>query len=237
MTRHLSVAALATAFAVGGPWMLTRPAAPGQTLVQDAIQPGAAQAQEAGDTAIDTGTVPEMAQGAIDAPVTLIEYASFTCPHCANFHAEQYPQLKPYIEDGRVRLIFREVYFDRFGLWASIVARCAGDTMRFFGITDVLYMTQREWIGDGEPATIADNLRTIGLTAGLEPAALDACFADETKARTLIAWYEENAARDNVSATPSFMVNGTLYPNMTFAEMAAIIDPIVAASDWTAPTE
>jgi len=237
MTRYLSVAALAAAFAVGGAWMLTRPAAPGETMLQGDLLPGAAQAQETGDAAVDISTVPEMAKGAEDAPVTIIEYASYTCPHCANFHADQYAQLQPYIDDGRVRFVFREVYFDRFGLWASMVARCSGDSMRFFGITDVLYDTQRDWIGDGEPATIAENLRTIALTAGLEPATLDACFADEAKARTLIAWFEDNATRDDVTATPTLFINGEKYANMSFAELAAIIDPIVEASDWTAPTE
>lgn len=237
MTRYLSVAVLAAAFAIGGAWMLTRPAAPGETLLQGDLLPGAAQAQETTDAAIDTASVPEMAVGMENAPVTLIEYASFTCPHCASFHNDQYQQLQPYIADGRVRFIFREVYFDRFGLWASMVARCAGDPMRFFGITDILYDTQREWIGDGEPATIADNLRTIALTAGLEPATLDACFGDEAKARTLIAWFEENAARDEVSATPTLFINGEKYANMSFAELAAIIDPIVEASEWTPPAQ
>ena len=246
MTRYLSVAALAAAFAIGGAWMLTRPAAPGDTMLQGDLLPGAAQAQESGDAAqaqesgdaaTDISTIPEMAMGLETAPVTIIEYASFTCPHCADFHADQYQQLGPYIEDGRVRFIFREVYFDRFGLWASLVARCTDDPMRFFGITGVLYDTQRDWIGDGEPATIADNLRTVALTAGLDAATLDACFADEAKARTLIAWFEENATRDAVTATPTLFINGEKYANMAFSEMAAIIDPIIEASDWTPPTE
>jgi protein-disulfide isomerase len=238
MTKNLTVAALAVAFALGGGWMLTRPDTSGAALgTGQSLLPGAAMAQEAtatDDTAAAAVTIPEMAQGAEDAPVTIIEYASYTCPHCANFHANQYQNLKEYIADGRVRFIFREVYFDRFGLWASMITRCAGDPMRFFGLTDVLYDTQRDWIGEGEPATIADNLRTIALTAGLEPAQVDACMQDQAKAEALIAWFEENATRDGIQATPTLFINGEQYANMAWEDLAAIIDPIVEESGWTA---
>lgn len=252
MQKYLTLAALAVAFAVGGAWMLTRPS---DTGLQGDLLPGAASAQEAEaetdaaeaeteagteaaaaeEPVIDTATVIEMAQGSETAPVTIIEYASYTCPHCAAFHAAQYQQLKPYIADGRVRFIFREVYFDRFGLWASMIARCSGDSMRFFGITDLLYEGQREWIGEGEPGLIADNLRTLALTAGLAPETVDACMQDNGKAETLVAWFQENATRDAIESTPTLLINGEKYGNMPFAEIAALIDPIVEASDWVAP--
>jgi protein-disulfide isomerase len=236
MMKHLPLLALAAAFAIGGAWMLTGREDTGQTLLSDL--PGAAIAQEStAEEAPAAVTIPDMVIGAADAPVTLIEYASYTCPHCANFHANQYQQLKPYIDDGRVRFVFREVYFDRFGLWASMTARCAGDPMRFFALTDVLYATQRDWIGEGEPATIAANLRTLALTAGLTPEAVDACMQDQAKAEALVAWFEENATRDGVEGTPTLMVNGTKYSNMAWEELAAIIDPIVADSGWKAPAE
>jgi protein-disulfide isomerase len=64
--------------------------------------------------------ISDMVQGDADAPIEIIEYASYTCPHCARFHASVYPQLKAdYIETGKVKFVYREVYFDRFGLWAS----------------------------------------------------------------------------------------------------------------------
>jgi protein-disulfide isomerase len=239
MTKTLPLLALAATFAVGGAWMLTGTDQPGQTPLT--ALPGAAIAQEATTEQAATDpaaiSIPEMAIGAEDAPVTLIEYASFTCPHCAAFHANQYQQLKPYIDDGRVRFVFREIYFDRYGLWASMTARCAGDPMRFFALTDVLYTTQREWIGEGEPAAIADNLRTLALTAGLTPEQVDACMADQAKAEALVAWFETNATADGVEGTPTLMINGTKYSNMPWEELAAIIDPIVADSGWTAPAE
>jgi protein-disulfide isomerase len=118
---------------------------------------GAANAQtaEASETGYD---VIEMVLGDPDAPVELIEYSSFTCPHCRNLHATVVPQLMTdYVETNRIRYVYREVYFDRFGLWASMVARCGGPD-RFFGIVDLIYEQQPEWTqgapGDdrGEPA-------------------------------------------------------------------------------------
>ena len=221
MTRLLPVVAVATAAVLGGTWFLSQPTQPNLPL------PGAASAQDAGD--IDITTIVEMAQGAEDAPVELIEYASYTCPHCASFHENQYPQLKEnYIDTGLVRFVYREVYFDRFGLWASMVARCGGEE-RFFGITEMLYDQQRDWIAGGnDPAVIAGNLRRIGLTAGIEPEALDACLSDGTMAQTLVAWFEENAEADNVTSTPTLIIDGEKYSNMSYADLSALIDERLA---------
>ena len=88
------------------------------------------------------GDIADMMQGSSDAKVEIIEYASYTCPHCASFHAGPYKDLKKdYVDTGKVKFVFREVYFDRFGLWASMIARCAGPD-RFFGMTDLLFKEQ-----------------------------------------------------------------------------------------------
>lgn len=187
---------------------------------------GAANAQEAlGD--IDTSSVVEMQLGNPDAPVTVIEYASYTCPHCASFHAGAYKQLKAdYIDTGKINFVYREVYFDRFGLWASAIARCAGTPETFFGITDMLYTSQAEWAraGGGDPAQIADELRKIGRLAGLSGDTLEACLTDADSLRTLVAWYQQNAAEDGINSTPSFVINGTKYNNMAYSEMSRLIE-------------
>ena len=91
----------------------------------------------AADTAAEFPDVTEMVLGEADAPVEIIEYASYTCPHCANFHQSTFKQLKKdYIDTGKVRFVFREVYFDKYGMWASLLARCSGPE-RFFGVTDL----------------------------------------------------------------------------------------------------
>ena len=89
-------------------------------------------------------TIAEMTLGSEEAEVHIVEYASYTCPHCATFHTEIYPRLKKdYIETGKVRFTYREVYFDKYGLWASMIARCAGPE-KFFGLTDLIYKSQEK---------------------------------------------------------------------------------------------
>lgn len=183
---------------------------------------GAAHAQEAAE--IDTSTIVEMVQGAEDAPVTLIEYASYTCPHCARFHEDGYKKLKAdFIDTGKVKFIYREVYFDRYGLWASMIARCGGGD-KFFGITDLLFKEQSEWARAGGPTEIVDELRKIGLLAGIEKDQLEACLQDSTKAQTLVSWYQENATEDKVEATPSFVLNGELVRNQPYDDIKKLIE-------------
>ncbi len=220
MTRILPLAALVLALAGGWLWWNQQATAPGVTL-------GSLNAQEAAE--VDTSGIAEMALGAEDAPVTLIEYASFTCPHCAAFHEEVLPELKAaYIDTGQVRLVYREVFFDPFGLWAALVARCGGGGERFFAITDLLYANQADWLGNGDRAAVAENLRRIARTAGLDDAEVNACLADEATARALVARYQENATADGIDSTPSFVIDGAKYPNLPWAEMQALLDEKLA---------
>lgn len=185
-----------------------------------ALMTGATQAQEA---SVDTSGIVEMTMGAEEAKVTIIEYASFTCPHCASFHKGPLKQLKAdYIDTDKVHFIYRDVYFDRFGLWAAMVARCGGPE-KFFGISDMLYEQQQEWT-QGEPAQIADNLRRIGKVAGIEPDALDACLNDSETAKALVAWYQANAEADDVTSTPTLIINDQKYNNMAYDDLKAIIE-------------
>lgn len=187
---------------------------------------GAAQAQEAGE--VDTSSIVDMVQGAEDAPVTIIEYASYTCPHCATFHEGTYKKLKAdYIDTGKVRFIYREVYFDRYGLWASMIARCGGPE-KFFGISDLIFKAQSEWIRAGGPSEIVDELRKIGRLAGLENDTLEACLQDGTKAQTLVAWYQENAEKHGIDATPSFIVNGEKVSNQSYEDFKTLIEAELA---------
>ncbi len=168
--------------------------------------------------------IEEMTMGDASAPIEIVEYASFTCPHCASFHAGAFKELKAnYIDTGKVHFGYREVYFDRPGLWASLVARCGGP-LRFFSIADMIYAKQREWLASGDAAVIADELRTLGKVAGLDEAALEACLNDAETAQNLNAWYQTNVERDGVTSTPSFMIDGRKYSNMSYVEFAALLD-------------
>ncbi|MEQ3625608.1 MAG: DsbA family protein [Celeribacter sp.] len=187
------------------------------------------------DTAVaepvtDENGVIEMSIGAEDAPVTIVEYASFTCPHCANWHDQVWADLKAdYIDSGKVKFVLREVYFDRPGLWAGMVARCAGP-VRYFGITDMLFDEQSDWTSGGQPAQIAEGLRKIGLKAGLEPEQLDACLQDGEKAQALVATFESTTQADDISATPTFLINGEKHSNMNYADMKELIDAELPAN-------
>ena len=220
MKRILGSAVAAVAIIIGG-YLLLNDRSGGNVLANPL---GAAVAQDAGD--IDTSTIVDMQLGKSSAPVTIVEYASYTCPHCKRFHEGPFKQIKAnYIDTGKVQFIYREVYFDRYGLWASAIARCAGPD-KFFGISDLIYAGQGEWTraGGGEPAAIVEELRKIGRLAGLSSEKLEACLQDGTKLQTLVAWYQQNAERDDITSTPSFVINGKKYSNMSYSEMAAIID-------------
>jgi len=186
----------------------------------------AANAQQTEATDAAPTEVVEMVMGAEDALITVIEYASFTCPHCARFHEEVYPDLvENYVETGQVRFILREIYFDRYGLWAGLVARCGGP-QRYFDISALLMEGQREWVA-GEPVEVAANLRRVGLSAGLSDDQLDVCLTDSSHAQAMVELSVAEAEADQVTGTPSFVINGELYPNMNYAEFAAVLDGLL----------
>ena len=202
-------------------WQSTRPAPTPVAASSTAIAPAAGAA--AASTDVDLSRVIEMAVGNPDAPVTIIEYASFTCPHCANFSQGVYQQIRQnYIDTGVVRFIKREVYFDAYGLWAALVARCGGPE-RYHGIAEMIYQTQREWTASQDGAVVAENLRRIGRRAGMNDAELNACLTDRDMATALMEVYRRNATADNVRATPSFIINGRPYSNMSYAEFETAI--------------
>ena len=214
---RLAPAAIALAVAGGVGWWAL---APSNTPVPTQIG-SPAEAQSASDA--DFARVPEMSLGDPDAPVTVIEYASLTCPHCANFHRSVLPQIKEsYIDTGQVHWIKREVFFDRPGLWAAMLARC-GDDSRFFPMVDLLYETQRDWSASSDPAAIADQLRRLGRQTGLSNDEVDACLQDAEQAQAMVAVYQHHATEHGIDSTPSFVVNGERHGNMSFEAFSALI--------------
>lgn len=172
--------------------------------------------------------VTDFAIGPADAKVQMIEYASFTCPHCASFHANVFKALKAdYIDTGKLRFEYREVYFDRYGLWAAMMARCGGE-VRYFGIVDLLFSTQREWAASDDPNVVVENLKKIGRTAGMEDATLDACLKDGPLAEALVAHFETNFKADGIEGTPTLIINGTKHSNMAYADLKVILDAELA---------
>lgn len=198
------------------------------TIALSALLPLTAAAQEATADAAAPVEITDFSIGSPDAKVQVTEYASFTCPHCANFHATVWPQLKAdYIDTGKVRFTYREVYFDRYGLWAAMIARCGGE-MRYFGIVDMLFEQQKEWAASDDPNVVVANLRTIGKAAGLDDASLDACMKDGAKAEAMVKHFAANMAADEVEGTPTFIINGEKHSNMSYDDMKAILDAKLA---------
>lgn len=163
----------------------------------------------------------EMSMGSPDAPVTLVEYAMFTCPHCKAFQEEVFPQIKAnFIDTGKVRLIYREVYFNRPSLWAAMIARCA-PADRYFGIVDLLFERQAEWSGAFDSEPMMKELYSIGRQAGLTDEQMQACVTDRAFAEGLVAEFQKNATADGIDATPTFLINGTKVSNMNYADFEA----------------
>lgn len=141
------------------------------------------------------------------APVTVIEYASFTCSHCAHFHENSWARLKAdYIDTGKVKFTLREVYFDKYGLWASMAARCGGEPA-FYPMATQLLKKQKVWMGVPE-SEIVGEIRKIGRLNGLSDEQFNACLQNQDYAKTLLESYKTNATADGVTGTPTFFVNG-----------------------------
>ena len=170
------------------------------------------------------------------AKVTLAEFLSVTCPHCAHFHTEIYPKLKAdYIDTGKIKLELHEVYRNQLDLYGSLVARCGGQ-MRYVGIMDLLLAKQTEWAGSGEVAAVVDQLKKIGRTAGMTDEQVDACLHDNAVAESLVAHFQADQAKnfpnDSLEGTPSFILNGTLrkdiFSDIAYDALKAILDAELA---------
>lgn len=160
--------------------------------------------------------------GDANAPLTIVEYASLTCPHCSSFHINTWPQVKEaYIDTGKVKFILREVYFDKEGLWASMTARCGGEK-GYYPMMETFLQTQRTWT---RADNIGEAIQQIGRRAGLSNEQVSACLADREYAKTLLEAYQTNAAADEIRSTPSFIIDGELHSgSMSFEEFSELVD-------------
>ena len=171
-----------------------------------------------GFSLITDGILPDQLLGDPAAPLTIVEYANFTCSHCGDFYTEVMPKLKEtYVDTGKVNVVHREVITDIFGLYAVTAARCVAPE-KYFGMAELLYTNQKTWAFEVE--SIEKSKEVIaGYTklAGLSQEALDQCWADldnsedeEARARldAMFAVTVERAQADFVQGTPTFLING-----------------------------
>ena len=167
--------------------------------------------------------IESMFLGDKEAPVLIIEYSSFTCPHCATFHKEVLPKLKAdYIDSGKVLLEYREVYFDGPGLWAGLLARCQGN-QKYFPMIDLIFKKQKDW-ARGNRDEIINGLLSVGRQSGLTDEKSKMCMEDSTLAEELIEIFKQNTSADGISSTPSFVINGELMQNMSYDELKKVIE-------------
>lgn len=188
-----------------------------------------AKPEAAAGDAPATALVPrDFTLGDANAKVKIVEYASYTCPHCANFHDTVFGKLKAeYIDTGKVHFTLREVYFDRYGFWAGMIARC-DDNKRYEGISDMIFAKQREWLASDDPSVVMNNLRTIGLTAGLTNEQLDACTSNEAFGEEMLKQFEANMAADSVTGTPTVIIDGVKVENWAWDNLKSLLDAKLA---------
>ena len=224
-----SATALAAALALPASAQDTAPAA---EPAAKAAASGAAPTESAAETAPEASPalLDDQFLGAADAPLTIYEYASYTCSHCATFHQETFPKLKAeYIDTGKVRFAQRDVYFDQVGLWAGVLAHC--DEQKFYPVGGMLMDTQQDWLGAKSSDEMVANLRKIGSKAGMTAGQMDACWADEGKVAQLVATFQKNATDDKIEGTPTFMIGGEQVPNMAWKDLKSKIDEKLAGAE------
>jgi protein-disulfide isomerase len=167
-------------------------------------------------------SLPEAAIGRADAPVTVIEYSSLGCSHCAAFHAEVLPQLKTrYVDTGKVRWVARDFPLGQLQLAGAVAARCAGP-QGYLSLMDVMFRTQERWMTSADPV---GELEKLLRQTGIGKARFDACLQDRALIDGIMAHAQEVQTSKLVSATPTFVVNGERIVGMTPVEdFAAVID-------------
>jgi protein-disulfide isomerase len=145
----------------------------------------------------------ERTLGDADAPVTMIEYASATCPHCARYHADTFATIKEeYVDTGRVRYVFREFPFDDLALAAFMLARCAPEE-RFFSVIDVIFEQQQTWTQNPR-----EELLKIARMAGFTAETFEQCLQNEDIARGILDIRNTAGEQYGVNSTPTFFING-----------------------------
>lgn len=230
-TRKLAAAAAAALVVAGGAWWALQPGDSAATSTGAMLGTASAETTAPADTAtatvagaVDPALLTDRSMGNPDAPIKMTEYASFTCPHCANFSETVFQKLKTsYIDTGKVHFTLREVYFDKFGLLAGMMARCGG-TDRYFGFVETLFQNQKTWLAAEDPAVITENLKRIGRTGGMSDEQIDTCWANRDFANALVENFQKNMTADGIEGTPSFLIDGVKFSNMSYEEFAKVLD-------------
>ncbi len=173
------------------------------------------------------GALPDQIQGAENAPVTIVEYASMTCSHCATFHTTTYPALKSrYIDTGKARYVLREFPLDPLAAGAFMLARCAGDG-KYYPIVDTLFAQQKTWAFAQNPIP---PLLKIAKDNGFTEQSFEQCLSNQ-KLLDGIEEIRQRAQKFGVTSTPTFFINGKIFRgSLSIEELEKQMQPFLKAS-------
>jgi len=167
--------------------------------------------------------IEDIVLGSKDAPITMVEYASATCPHCAAFHVNEWPVIrKEYVDTGKMKFIFREFPLDQVALAAFMLTRCAakGDAQKYEAVLDMVMKTQRDWAKNPK-----EGLMKIMRLAGLPDEQFDKCLKDEALARKIMNSARSGSKAFGIQSTPTFFINGRkVVGRLDIASFRKIID-------------
>ena len=175
------------------------------------------------DKLMAKGPLDEMALGSEDAPVTIVEYASMTCSHCADFHENTFPALKEkYIDTGKVRFVLREFPLDPLAAAGFMLARCRPSD-QYFTMVDLLFDKQRQWAYAQDPVTA---LLNIAKQAGFTQESFEECLTNQELLDAVNEVKDQGAKDFGVSSTPTFFINGRMLRGARgIDEFSKAIDP------------
>ena len=186
---------------------------------------GTAQAQTVSSVELmQAGPLGDIVVGKDDAPVTIIEYASMTCGHCATFHNTTYPELKKkYIDTGKVKYILREFPLDALAAAGFMLARCAGND-KYHAMIEMLFAKQKEWVTQNP----IPPLQALAQQAGFTKDSFEACLKDQKILEGIEAVRTHGAEKLGVNSTPTFFINGKLFRGtLTIEELDKQLQPLL----------
>lgn len=220
----LTLAACSEEKAAEAPAQPAAPSANASTPATPAVAAPAPAGTVDMDAVLQPGPLPEMVLGNADAPVTIVEYSSMTCPHCATFHNMTLPTIKErYIDTGKARLVMREFPFDPRAEAGFMLARCSD--RNYFPMIDTLFRQQRQWAAVENTSEV---LLQISRMAGFTQESFEACLTNQELLDDVRAVRARGASEFRVDSTPTFFINGNTYKGaLSVDEMSAIIDSML----------
>ncbi len=184
---------------------------------------------------LEPGPLPEMSIGDANAKVTIVEYMSMTCPHCAHFHATTFDPIKEkYIDTGKVRFILREFPFDPVATAAFMLARCnpskpqeMSGAKEYYAMVSMLFKQQRAWAAPAD-GNVRNALLQQSKLAGFTQETFNACLTNQKLLDDVNATMKRGAEEFGVNSTPTFLINGNRYSgDMSVESMSALIDSLL----------